>query len=52
METWTISKLLDWTTNEFTKININSPKQNAETILAHVLNIKRLDIYLQLEKGI
>ncbi len=54
METWTISKLLDWATNEFTKININinSPKQNAETILAHVLNIKRLNIYLQLEKGI
>lgn len=52
MKIWTISKLLDWITSEFTKCNINSPKQNAETILAHTLNIKRLDIYLLLNEEI
>ncbi len=52
LKIWTISKLLDWITNEFTKSTINSPKQNAETILAHTLNIKRLDIYLLLNEEI
>ena len=50
LRTWTISKLLEWATKELYNSGISSPKQNVETILAHTLNIKRLDIYLQLER--
>jgi len=50
LKTWTISKLLEWATKELNNSGISSPKQNVETILAHTLNIKRLDIYLQLER--
>ena len=52
LKTWTISKLLEWATKELNNSGISSPKQNVETILAHTLNIKRLDIYLQLERKI
>ena len=50
LKTWTISKLLEWATKELNNSGISSPKQNVETILAHTLNIKRLDIYLRLER--
>ena len=52
LKTWTISKLLEWATKELNNSGISSPKQNVETILAHTLNIKRLDIYLQLERKV
>ena len=52
LRTWTISKLLEWATKELYNSGISSPKQNVETILAHTLNIKRLDIYLQLERKV
>jgi release factor glutamine methyltransferase len=49
---WTIRKLLDWLRIQFDESNITSSKQNAEIIISHVLKIKRLDIYLHLEKKI
>ncbi len=52
MRTWTIRKLLNWLITQFEKNDIISPKQNAETIISHVLKMKRLDIYLHLEKEI
>ena len=52
MEVWTIQKLLDWLIAQFEKNKITNPKQNAETIISHVLKVKRLDIYLQPEKEI
>ena len=52
MRTWTIRELLDRFITQFKNNKISSPKQNAETIISHVLNIKRLDIYLHLEKEI
>lgn len=42
--------MLDWLTTQLRKNEITSPKQNAETIISHVLQISRLDIYLHLEK--
>ena len=44
--------MLDWLITQFEKNKITSPKQNAETIISHVLKIKQLDIYLQPEKEI
>jgi len=43
---------LDWLIAQFEKNKITNPKQNAETIISHVLKVKRLDIYLQPEKEI
>ncbi len=42
--------MLDWLTTQFKKNKITSPKQNAENIISHVLQMSRLDIYLHLEK--
>jgi len=52
LKIWTIRELLDWLIIQFEKNDITSPKQNAETIISHVLKVKRLDIYLQPEKEI
>jgi len=49
---WTIRELLDWFITQFKMYNIISPKQNAEIIISHVLVMKRLDIYLHLERKI
>ena len=52
MKNWTIRELLDWLIRQFKNNEISSPKQNAETIISHVLKMKRLDIYLHLENEI
>ena len=52
MRIWTVRKLLDLLITQFEKHDIASPKQNAETIISHVLKMNRLDIYLHLEKEI
>ena len=44
--------LPDFLIAQFEKNKITNPKQNAETIISHVLKVKRLDIYLQPEKEI
>ena len=52
---WTIRALLTWTESYFSSHTIDSPRLTAEILLAHSLDIKRLDLYLQhdrpLEKG-
>ncbi len=50
METWTIKKLLDWTTTYFTKHQVEWPHLEAEILLAHALHFKRIDLYVQHEK--
>jgi release factor glutamine methyltransferase len=50
MELWTVSKLLDWTTNYFKKFNIEWPHLEAEILLAHALGLKRIDLYIQHER--
>ena len=52
MKIWTIRELLDWLIAQFEKNDVTSPKQNAETIISHVLQMKRLDIYFHLKKEI
>ena len=47
---WTISKLLIWTTSYFKSHNIDSPRSTSEILLAHTLNLKRIDLYLRYDQ--
>lgn len=50
METWTITKILDWTTTYFKTHQVEWPHLEAEILLAYALNFKRIDLYVQHEK--
>lgn len=50
METWTIAKLLDWTTAYFESFKIEWPHLEAEILLSHALNLKRIQLYTNHEK--
>lgn len=47
---WTVEKILSWTINHFTSHKIPEPRLSAELLLAKVLNMKRIDLYLQFER--
>ncbi len=47
---WTILKLLQWTTSYFTSHHVESPRASAEILLAHALNIGRIDLYLRYDQ--
>jgi len=49
-EVWTTGKLLEWVTGYFTKHGVDSPRFSAEMLLAHVLGVKRIDLYTGFEK--
>ncbi|MBI5723619.1 MAG: peptide chain release factor N(5)-glutamine methyltransferase [Planctomycetes bacterium] len=44
-EPWTVLKLLDWTKGYFTKSGLDDPRLCAEVLLAHVLGLKRIELY-------
>lgn len=50
MESWTIKRLLDWTTNYLKAYNIEWPHLEAEILLAHALSFKRIDLYTKHER--
>ncbi|MGA8572924.1 MAG: peptide chain release factor N(5)-glutamine methyltransferase [Desulfobaccales bacterium] len=47
---WTIVELLRWTTAHFTEKGVSEPRASAEVLLAHVLNLSRLDLYLHYDQ--
>ncbi len=47
---WTILKLLEWTTAYFKSHAIESPRAAAELLLAHVLRLKRVDLYMRYDQ--
>ena len=49
-ETWTILKLLKWTTAYFKSHNIEQPRAAAEILLAHTLGVGRVDLYVQYDR--
>ena len=49
-ETWTILKLLRWTTDYFQAHRIEQPRAAAEILLAHTLGVKRVDLYVQFDR--
>jgi len=44
---WTIITLLQWTTAYFKTHGIESPRMDAELLLAHSLGVERIDLYLR-----
>jgi release factor glutamine methyltransferase len=48
----TVLEVLQSTTGYFQKRNIDSPRLNAEHLLAHVLSRKRMELYLDFERGL
>jgi release factor glutamine methyltransferase len=50
METWTITKLLNWVTQYLTDKGIDSPRLSAELLLSYVLELKRIELYTQHSK--
>lgn len=47
---WTIKALIDVTAEYFLKKGIDSPRLNAELLLAHILRCPRLDLYLRFDQ--
>src|SRR3954466_12431718 len=44
-EIWPIGRLLDWTQQFFAKKRLESPRLDAELLLAHVLRCTRIELY-------
>jgi release factor glutamine methyltransferase len=51
-EAWTSLALVRWTTGYFARHGLLSPRLDAELLLAHVLGVRRLDLYLRFEEEI
>jgi len=49
-ETWTILKLLKWTTAYFKSHRIEQARAAAEILLAHTLGVGRIDLYIQYDR--
>lgn len=47
---WTILNILQWTTSYFQSYQIESPRLDAEILLAHALELKRIDLYLRYDQ--
>ncbi len=47
---WTIKKLLEWTTDYFGQSRLEQPRLAAEILLAHVLGCQRIDLYVQFDQ--
>jgi release factor glutamine methyltransferase len=49
-ETWTVGRLLDWTKDYFTKRGADSPRLDAEVLLAEALGCRRIDLYTRFDE--
>lgn len=49
-QTWTILKVIQWTSHYFAGKGIDQPRANAEVLLAHLLRMDRLQLYLHYDK--
>jgi release factor glutamine methyltransferase len=50
--TWTVLELLTWTKQHFAAKGIESPRLDAELLLAHALGCDRLRLYVEFEKPV
>lgn len=49
-ETWTVRRLLEWTTGFFSRKQVQSPRLSAELLLSHVLAAPRIKLYTNYER--
>lgn len=49
---WTVRDVLNWTRSYFQSAGISQPRLEAETLLAHSLNVDRLYLYLSPDKSL
>ncbi len=49
-QTWTIREVLEWTTRDFTSRGIDSPRLDAELLVAEALGVDRVALYLDLNR--
>src|SRR5690606_35254694 len=49
-ETWTTLKVLEWTTERFARAGIDSPRLEAQILLAHALSCQRVQLYTAFDK--
>jgi release factor glutamine methyltransferase len=49
-ETWTVLRLLTWCRDYFQTKGIDSPRLDAEVLLAHVLGVDRVGVYLRYDQ--
>lgn len=49
-ETWTLLRLVRWTTGYFQEHGIESARSEAEILLAHSLGVRRIDLYLNYDQ--
>jgi release factor glutamine methyltransferase len=49
---WTVLDLLRWTTQHFSERGIDTPRLDAECLLAHALGCDRLRLYLEFDKPV
>lgn len=47
---WTVLSILEWGKGYFEERNVPSPRLSIEWLLANLLNIKRLDLYVQFDR--
>jgi len=47
---WTIIKLIRWANSYLKAYDIDSPRATGEILLAHALNVKRIDLYLNYDQ--
>jgi len=47
---WTVKRLLEWTTEHFSKMGVDQPRLSAEILLAHVLGWGRIQLYTQFDQ--
>lgn len=52
VRTWTSLELLRWTAGYFREHGVSSPRLDAELLLAHALDMKRIDLYLEFERPV
>jgi len=48
--TWTVRRILEWTTGFFTRKNVDPPRLSAELLLSHVLEVPRIKLYTDYER--
>ncbi|WP_158999403.1 peptide chain release factor N(5)-glutamine methyltransferase [Pigmentibacter ruber] len=47
---WTIREILNWTTKRFANSGIDTPLLDAQLLLSHVLNLPKVQLYIQIDK--